>query len=100
MLKVIAIREHISEPHGTHAPAVSQPHQWPVTSPALRYPGSGLRNKRPSMCAPEPALIPLRLSLNICVIAGTQKQPSVCVTMQVCAGVQMSRSAAVSMHLL
>lgn len=91
MLKVIAMREHISKPHGTHAPAVSQPHQWPVTSSALRYPGSGLR-----VCAP----IPLRLSLNLCVIAGTQKQPSVCVRMQACAGAQMSRSAAVSMHLL
>lgn len=100
MLKVIGMREHISKPHGTHAPVVSQPHQWPVTSPALRYPGSSLCNKRPSMCAPEPFLIPLRLSLYPCVIAGTQKRPSVCVSMQACAGAQMSCSAAVSMHLL
>jgi len=47
----------------------------------------------------EPAR-PLRLSVNFCVIAGTQKQPSVCVSMRTRAWAQMSRSGAVSMRLL
>lgn len=52
-----------------------------------------------SICTRKPAR-PLRLSLNFCVIAGIQKQPSVCVSMRARAWAQMSRSGAVSMRLL
>ncbi|KAK9960938.1 hypothetical protein ABG768_008768 [Culter alburnus] len=92
MLKVSATQDHISKPHGMHAPSLSHPHQYHnLSCPAI-----------PSVLSiriREPAR-PLRMSLNFCVIAGTQKQPSVCVSMRTRAWAQMSRSGAVSMRLL
>lgn len=60
--------------HGTHAPAVTPPSvAHNLSCPAIP---SVL-----SICTRKPAR-PLRLSLNFCVIASIQKQPSVCVSIR------------------